>query len=187
VIDPEEARRLLDADEKDKLLALVTAEEVGLAWCRYAGRAVGGDLAWEADPDGWAAELSQETEFWAREEFARAFLVTIADAAPENVLGWVGAGPLREFLNNDDDPDWLEDPERLAWVEAQAGRSERFRRALASISISSSASEETFLRLERAAGVRLTRIQDYRLIAVDEATLIVVDETTQRDEESGTG
>jgi hypothetical protein len=181
VIDPEEARRLLDADEKDKLLALVTAEEVGLAWCRYVRRAspVDGDLAWEADLDGWAAELCQETEFWAREEFARSFLVTIADAAPENVLGWVGAGPLREFLNNDDDPDWLEDPERLAWVEARAARSEVFRRALGSVSISSSASRGTFLRLERAAGVRLARIPDYRLIGVDEAT--------PRDEESGTG
>jgi hypothetical protein len=177
VIDPEEARRLLDADENDKLLALVTAEEVGLAWCRYATRTMGAeeDVAWEADPDGWAAELCHETEFWAHEEFAQTFLVTIADAAPDDVLGWVGSGPLREFLN-DEDPDRLDDPDRLAWVEKQAARTERFRRALGSVSISSSASRETFRRLDSAAGVRLERIPDYDLVAPDE--------TTPRDEES---
>ena len=65
VIDPVEARRLLDADENDRLLALVTPKEVGLAWCRYATRSrrAEGGLDWEADPDE--------------------FLATIADAAPD--------------------------------------------------------------------------------------------------------
>ena len=36
VIDPKEARRLLDADAVAELLSLVTPEEMGLAWCRYA-------------------------------------------------------------------------------------------------------------------------------------------------------
>lgn len=107
--------------------------------------------------------MVHESEFFADEQFVREFLVTIAEAAPEDLLGLVGAGPLREYLNNDDDPHWLENPERLGWVEAQAARSEQFRCALGSASISSSASRQAFLRLERAAGVELARIADYRL------------------------
>jgi hypothetical protein len=104
---------------------LVTSEEVGLAWCRYATRATGveGNLAWEADPDGWAAELAQESAFLADKEFVRRFLIVIADAAPDDVLGWIGAGPLREFLS--------EYPDQRAWAEAQAASSERFGHALA--------------------------------------------------------
>jgi hypothetical protein len=136
VVDPTEARRLLDAYEYDRLLALVTPEEVGLAWCRYATRARGvEEVAWDSDPDGWAAELVQQSEFLANEEFQREFLLTITDAAPEELLGWVGSGPLSELLNEDD-------ADQLAWVEAQAARSERFRRALCDVLISSFASSE---------------------------------------------
>ncbi len=140
------------------MLGLVSPEEVGLAWCRYATRSWGieEELAWEADPDGWAAELVQTFEFLDNEEFEREFLVTIADAAPEEILGWVGAGPLWEFLNE-------EDADQLAWIEAQAARSERFRRALGRVRVSSSASAEAVLRLERAAGVPLKRMSDYTL------------------------
>src|SRR5438270_2406467 len=96
-----------------------------LAWCRYATRAVGieGDLAWEADPDGWSAELAQESEFLADKEFVRRFLIAVAEAAPDEALGWVGAGPLREFIS--------EHPDQRPWAEAQAASSQRFGRALA--------------------------------------------------------
>jgi hypothetical protein len=143
------ARRLLDTGATEELLGLVSAEEVGRAWCRYATRAVKTkDLSWDDDEDGWAAELYFEPEFLANEEFRRTFLVTIADAAPDDVLGWVGAGPLEDFL--------IEDADRLAWVEAHAARSERFRRALGDVFIADWASPETFLRIERAAGVKLS-------------------------------
>jgi len=145
VVDPKEARRLLDAYAEAELIALVTPEEMGLAWCRYASRAVKveGHLDWKDDQDGWAPELYHEEEFWANEEFVRTFIVTIADAAPDDVLGWVGAGPLEDFLT--------EDPDRISWAEEQAARSERFRRALANVWIDSWASDETFLRVEKAA------------------------------------
>jgi len=172
VIDPAEARRLLDAYEYDRLLTLVTPGEVGVAWCRYANRAWGvEELAWKADPDGWAAELVQMDEFLANEQFQREFLVTIVDAVPEELLGWVGSGPLSEFLNEGD-------PDQLAWIEAQAARSHRFRRALCSVLVSSSASREAFLRLERAAGETLARMPKYRLVACDG--------TAPSDEELGT-
>lgn len=170
VIDPAEARRLLDAGQNDRLLSLVSAEECGLAWCRYATRdweVEEGHLDWGADPDGWAAELCHEREFWANEEYVRSFLVTIADTAPEPILGLVGAGPLWEFLNSDDDPNWLDDPERIGWVEAQATRSERFRRALGSAKIADDASQEAIARLDAAAGVELGRITASRIISSD--------------------
>ncbi len=152
VTNPKKARQLLDADAIDELLSLVTPEEMALAWCRYATRVVNKELPerheWEDDEDGWAAELYHEDEFWANEEFVRAFLVTIADTAPDEVLGWVGAGPLEDFIT--------EDADRLAWVESQAARSERFRQALANVWIAE-LSPETFHRTERAAGVPLHR------------------------------
>jgi hypothetical protein len=149
VIDTREARNLLDTGAVGRLLSLVTPEEVGLAWCRYASRRVHGAKppGWDSDPDGWAAELYYEPEFWADEEFVRSFLVTIADAAPEEALGWVGAGPLEDFITDD--------PDRLAWIEMEAKRSERFRTALANVWIKSHVSEATFLRIERAARVTL--------------------------------
>jgi hypothetical protein len=149
VIDPKEARRLLDADAIGELLSQVTAEEMALAWCRYASRSVNieGGLEWEADEDGWAAELYNESEFLQDEAFRRTFLALLPDNAPNDVLGWVGAGPLEDFVSDDAD--------RLAWVEAQAARSERFRRALANVWIRSWASDETVRRIERAAGATL--------------------------------
>jgi hypothetical protein len=149
-MDANEARRLLDADATAELLSKITPEEMAHAWCRYANRNVKneGEIDWESDEDGWAAELYYEVVFLDNEPFLRAFLATLADAAPDEVLGWVGAGPLEDFVTG-------EDPDRLCWIEAQAARSERFRRALANIWVRSSASDETVQRLERAAGVTL--------------------------------
>lgn len=130
VIDPKEARRLLDADADAELLSLVTPEEMGLAWCRYATRVVKKELPddheWGDDEDGWAAELYFEDPFLTNENFVRGFLVTVADNAPGEVLGWVGAGPIEDFLAGADE-------ERLLWLERQAEKSERFRQALRSV------------------------------------------------------
>lgn len=102
------------------------------------------------DEDGWAPWLvgmlgdgegfdeHQEEAFW------RTVLATIADAAPDEVLGWAGAGPLEDFIDDDAD--------RLEWVEAQAARSDRFRQALGNVWIRSWASSETVERIEKAAG-----------------------------------
>jgi hypothetical protein len=161
VIDPKEARRLLNAEAVDELLCLVTPEEMGSAWCRYATRVVRNELPddheWADDEDGWAPELYYESPFWANESFVRAFLLTVADSAPDEVLGWVGAGPLEDFIT--------EDADRLAWVEQQAARSERFRRALGNVRIDSEVSTEAFRRLERAAGASLKHSTPYRIVS----------------------
>jgi hypothetical protein len=99
--------------------------------------------------------LYYESEFLANEAFVRDFLVAIAEAAPEEVLGWVGAGPLEDFIKDDRD--------RVAWVEEQAARSARFRRALGNVWIDNAVSHETLLRIERAAGVELARSEQPRL------------------------
>jgi hypothetical protein len=150
VVDPVTARTLLDEDDTPQLLAQVTPEEVGQAWCRYAARNAGMDehAPWDEDPDGWAAELYYEDEFKANETYLRRFLATIVDAASDEVLGWVGAGPLEDFLADDDD--------RLAWVEEQAARSERFQQALSHVWIDSWAHDELFQRVEAAASLQLS-------------------------------
>jgi hypothetical protein len=132
VIDPKKARQLLDADAIDELLSLVTPEEIGLAWCRYATRVDNRELPesheWKDDEDGWAAEVYFESEFLDNEKSVRAFLVTVADNAPDEVLGWVGAGPIEDFLAGADE-------DRLLWLESQAERSERFRQALRGVAV----------------------------------------------------
>jgi hypothetical protein len=139
VVDPKEARRLLDADAVDELLSVVTPEEMGLAWCRYATRVVKKELRdgheWEADQDGWAAELYYESAFLENESLVRAFLVAVAENAPAEVLGWVGAGPLEDFLGEGDD-------DRLLWIEQRAEESQQFRQALRGVGIWRSAGWE---------------------------------------------
>ena len=112
----------------------------GASPCRRCGcdRRAGGPAAcvvnkelperheWEDDEDGWAAELYFESPFWANESFVRAFLVTVVDNAPDEVLGWVGAGPLEDFLGEGDE-------DRLLWLEKHAEESERLRQALRSV------------------------------------------------------
>lgn len=146
VVDSRRARELLDADEPAELLALVTAKEVALAWCRYAERTIAatpGRVDWSADPDGWAAALYQEDEFWADEDFVRTFLTTIIEAAPnDEVLGWVGAGPLEDFATNE---------ERLLWIEHEAASSRNFRFALANVYPRSSLDKEQNARLREAS------------------------------------
>lgn len=147
MVDPRKARELLDAEQPAELLAMVTAEEVGLAWCRYAERTVAARtdfVEWAADPDGWAAELYQEDElFWADEDFVRRFLTTIVEAAPnDEVLGWVGAGPLEDFASNE---------ARLLWIEHEAACSRNFRVALANVNPRPSLDREQNARLREAA------------------------------------
>src|SRR6059058_464154 len=105
---------------------------MGLAWCRYASRVVKKELCddheWKDDEDGWAAELYYESPFLENENLVRAFLVTVAESAPDEVLGWVGAGPLEDFLGEGDE-------DRLLWIEQRAEESERFRQALRGVGV----------------------------------------------------
>jgi hypothetical protein len=83
----------------------------------------------------------------ANEEVARELLVKLVDHAPsDDVLGNVGAGPLEDFIDGDDD--------RVRWIEEQAASSPKFRTALAKVWIWSEPAW-VFERVERAAGVPL--------------------------------
>ena len=103
---------------------------------------------WEGDPDGWAAELYFEENFWDIPR-RQPFLVRIAELAPnDDVLGLVGAQGLEDWINDDEDC--------LLWAEEHPARSEKFRKALQNVYVSPTrVSPETVLRPERAAGAPL--------------------------------
>jgi hypothetical protein len=158
--DASEVRRLLDADDDEATLALVTVEELAAAYCRYVARNMASEksLEWRDDPDGWAAELYFELtspgfeQEWseADEERLRTFLLLVVEgAANDDVLSYIGAGAFEDLLGLDES--------RIAWVESQAAASAKFRKALANVWIWSWASEEIFRRLEAAAQVPLAR------------------------------
>jgi hypothetical protein len=160
----DEIRRLLDMNESAEALALVPLEDFAAAYCRYFVRetATEDTTGWDDDPDGWAAQLYfdlTETgygEEWSddHEERLRRFLMLIVDgAANDDVLEYIGAGPFEDFLALDEG--------RVAWVEAQAAASPKFRKALANVWIASWAPEETFLRIEAAAQVPLAWPEQY--------------------------
>jgi hypothetical protein len=147
-IDP---RKVLDTEGAAALRAYISVEEVSAAWCRYAARQIRrpeDEPDWEGDPDGWAAELYFEEDFWDIPR-RQTFLVRIAElAANDDVLLLVGAQGLEDWINDDEDC--------LLWVEEHAARSEKFRKALQNVQVSSTrVSPETVLRLERAAGAAL--------------------------------
>jgi hypothetical protein len=156
--DPEEIRRLLDDCEDAEALSRVSLVDLADAYCRYAARLAASEksIEWKDDPDGWAAELYFElTEprnrqgGWSPddERRRREFLRFIADAAPNDaVLSFIGAGPFEDFITDDED--------RIRWIEEQALRSAKFRKALANVWVWR-LPEEAFLRLERAAGTEL--------------------------------
>jgi hypothetical protein len=110
-----------------------------------------GEPDWEGDPDGWAAELYFEEDFWDRER-RQEFLVRIAELAPnDDVLLFVGAQGLEDWINDDEDC--------LLWVEEHAAESEKFRKALQNVQVSSTRlRRDSVLRLERAAGVALNDV-----------------------------
>jgi hypothetical protein len=149
-----EIRKLLDADHDEAALALVPVEELAAAYCRYVARNMASEtsLGWRDDPDGWAARLYFELtspgfeQEWsgADEQRLRTFLLLIvAEAANDEVLSYIGAGPFEDFLGLDEG--------RIAWVESHAAASAKFRKALGNVWIWSWATEEIFMRLEAAA------------------------------------
>src|SRR4051794_8117767 len=103
----------------------------------------------EGHPDWWAVDVWFATAFQCDEARVRAAIIALIERAPEGAdLGYVGAGPLEDFICRDE--------ERLAWVEAQAARSADFRRALANVWLDPEL-DPFFDRIERAAGVPLKR------------------------------
>jgi hypothetical protein len=158
-LDPVTLSRLVDAEDVDGVLALVSVDEIADAWCQWSVRQSRGDVPATTDESDWfSTDLHWwAVEFWwlvseregrsAREALARDLLARLVDHAPgDAVLQHLGAGPFEDFIRADED--------RVRWIEEQAAASARFRTALANVWIWDEP-DWVFERLERAAGVPL--------------------------------
>lgn len=142
-----ELEALVDADELDAVLALVSLDEVAEAWCRY--QSVHHPFGEEEHPDRWAADLLLSREVFRRNELYRTLLLKLVEHADVEVLGVVGAGPLENF--------GLVDEENLVWLEQQCRVNSRLRQALANVWVWGELPPAICRRIERAAEVPLAR------------------------------
>lgn len=141
-------QELIDVEDIDRLIEIVTLDEIAAAWCRYSSRrhSVGGD----DDPDWWAIELFMTSEIFKRTALYRALLVKLVEhAQSDDVIGAVGAGPLENFVSDDQDD--------LMWLESECQRNEKLRSALGGVWCAGEVSAETLERLDAAAGTQLAR------------------------------
>ena len=139
------------AEDVERLTAVVSIEDIADAWWRYTLRAQDGEAPSENDADWWAVYLWVNPSTYEHESFLRAGLRALADRAPDGAdLGYLGAGPVENFVTDDED--------RLRWIEREAKRSENFRSALANVWIDDvGLTPEAFERVETAAGQTLRR------------------------------
>lgn len=84
------------------------------------------------EPDGtwpdaywWASSLILDVERWADEGFHREILLRLVEAADDEQIWVVAAGPLEDFLTDDND--------RLSWMEQTADQNPRFRVAVSGV------------------------------------------------------
>ena len=129
-----------------------TPIDVAAAWSRYHVRSQTGAAVGDQDPDWWAVDFWTNGG-WSDENLLRQGLLALVDTVPDDLLSYVGAGPLEGFVRADES--------RIEWIEVQAGRSERFRRALANVWTWGNEPDDVAARLERAAGIRLPRPKDW--------------------------
>ncbi len=145
--DPRTLQALVDEGRVDELLNLVPVEAVTETWLRYH-RLEQHPADSDDDPDWWTVELWMSPAWWSEEQRVREGLLRLIEAADGDALSFVAAGPLEVFI--------ADDASRLDWIEQQARRSEKFRRALAQVWVWELPTD-AFARVERAAGVRLAR------------------------------
>jgi hypothetical protein len=139
-------QRFVDAGDLEGLLTVVTPDDIAIAWHRY--NATPEPKSYD-HPDWWAIDL-----FWARELFDRFdlhrhLLLKLIEHGPEEALGAVAAGPLEDFVSDDEDD--------LQWIESECITNRRLRIALTGMWSASYVSEATMLRLDAAAGEPLSR------------------------------
>jgi hypothetical protein len=134
------------ADEVERALrGDVSVAEVAVAYMRYVHGPHDDD-----DPNWWAVELWQADEWWSDEERLRTGIVALVDAAETDLgYGVIGAAIIEYFIYDDED--------RLAWLEAQAAKSEPFRHALANVYVWGHQQDRVAARVENAARTRLPR------------------------------
>lgn len=123
--------------DPDRLLDEVSLADIALAWCCYQERVPETD----DDPDWWAVDAWLAGTVLPPDQI-REGLRLLIETADETVLGMVGAGPLEDFVSDDEGD--------LRWVEEMAARSRQFRIALRSV-WASGLSEGAAARIDAAA------------------------------------
>jgi hypothetical protein len=147
--DTRTLQELIDDEDLDGLLARVSLDDIAATWCEYHREDHSSDEeAWEHS-DWWAIDLLLTGAVYRNSGLIRNLLMKLVEHADEIVLGSVGAGPLENFVS-DDEAD-------LQWIEAQCASNEKFRTALGGVWCASYVSEATMVRLDTAAGVCLAR------------------------------
>jgi hypothetical protein len=144
--------QLVDDEDLDAVLAMVTLDEIAVAWCAHRGRPHD-RLSDTDDPDQWASDLFFTDEVFRRADLYRSLLLKLVEHAPsDDLLGAVGAGPLENFVSDDEDD--------LRWLESHCRTNRGLRIALSGVWCWSDVSNETMHRLDVAAGVPLARPRD---------------------------
>lgn len=135
--------------EIDQLLAIVSLDEIATAWCSNHRRPHD-PLQHEDDPDWWAVNLLWSSELFGRGDLYRQLLLKLVEHAhDEETLLSIGAGPLENFVSDDEDD--------LRWLEQECAISAGLRTALSGVWCASHVSASTLSRLDHAAGVALAR------------------------------
>lgn len=139
-------QRCIDMGDLDGVLAVVSTDEIARAWHRYQKAP---DPKSYDHPDWWAVEFLHMRELFERRDLHRDLLLKLVAHGSEESLGYVGAGPVEDFVS-DDEAD-------LRWFEAECATNQRLRTALAAVWVAGRVSEDTLQRLDAAAGERLGR------------------------------
>jgi hypothetical protein len=140
-----ELQRLVDEDDLEGLFDVLSVEEIADAWWRYTQSDP--KLRNVDHPDWWAVELWLGRSVFESEDRGHELIHALAERAPDSAdLGFLGAGPVEDYISADE--------AALQWVEAEARRSENYRKALASVWVDH-LPPDAFLRVEAAAGTQL--------------------------------
>jgi hypothetical protein len=156
----------------DAVLRRVAVAEIASAWCRYSVQSRERTEDTHEDPDWWAVSFAIEAAL-TRHPILRTLLLELLDAAPdEAVVASIGAGPLEDFVSDDEDD--------LAWLEAHVATTPNMPRAVAGTWVAGRVSPSTLARLDRLAGVPLARPRPREewpdeLVELDAATRDVAD------------
>ena len=117
-VSPERLQALVDDEDLDGLLEVVTIDEVAEAWCCYTERrehSGPADDADDADPDWWAIEFfMMRTIFRNGPVYRSALLALLSRAKSDYLVSCVAAGPLEKFVSDDESD--------LRWLEQEAAR-----------------------------------------------------------------
>lgn len=140
--DPRVLLHLVREGDFDTLLTVVTVADIAAAWLRYyddSDRGADGE-----NPDEWAGWVWSSTGWYSDQDRVRLMILELLAQAETDVeLGMIAAGPLEDFLRDDEST--------LRWVEQQAGVSPKLRSALTHAWLWDALSPEAFARVERAA------------------------------------